>query len=97
MLSASNCLSTTWHDTLTEIREDEEQWKKLLDMELEACLRGLVTRAEQRRDEFLGITLNGANEAITQCSGGQIRTLSRYGLVILLPVVLRNYKWDFEC
>ena len=35
--SASNCLSLTWNETLTEIRDDTEKWNELLRMELEAC------------------------------------------------------------
>jgi 2-polyprenyl-3-methyl-5-hydroxy-6-metoxy-1,4-benzoquinol methylase len=36
-LSASNCLSIGWEEALEEIRHDEEKWKELLRMELEAC------------------------------------------------------------
>jgi SAM-dependent methyltransferase len=36
-VSASNCLSLTWNETLTGIREDDEKWEELLQMELEAC------------------------------------------------------------
>ena len=36
-LSASNCLSTGWGDLLQEIKADEEKWKRLLRIELEAC------------------------------------------------------------
>ena len=36
-LSASQCISTGWDDSLREGQEDPEQWKELLRMELEAC------------------------------------------------------------
>lgn len=36
-LSASNCLSLTWDETLKQIRADSEKWAELLRMELEAC------------------------------------------------------------
>ena len=36
-LSASNCISTVWGDTLKSIRADRTQWDQLLKMELEAC------------------------------------------------------------
>ncbi|MFH2040878.1 MAG: class I SAM-dependent methyltransferase, partial [Chloroflexota bacterium] len=35
--SASNCISLTWNETLTQIRPDTEKWNELLQMELEAC------------------------------------------------------------
>jgi 2-polyprenyl-3-methyl-5-hydroxy-6-metoxy-1,4-benzoquinol methylase len=35
--SASNCISLTWNETLTQIRDDTEKWNELLRMELEAC------------------------------------------------------------
>jgi 2-polyprenyl-3-methyl-5-hydroxy-6-metoxy-1,4-benzoquinol methylase len=37
VMSASDCLSTGWCDTLESIRTDEEKWAELLRMELEAC------------------------------------------------------------
>ena len=36
-LSASNCLSLAWNETLKEIKNDREKWEELLRMELEAC------------------------------------------------------------
>jgi len=36
-MSASNCLSLGWDDSLQEIRADDEKWTELLRMELEAC------------------------------------------------------------
>lgn len=36
-LSASNCISLTWNETLKEIRNDTDKWNELLRMELEAC------------------------------------------------------------
>jgi 2-polyprenyl-3-methyl-5-hydroxy-6-metoxy-1,4-benzoquinol methylase len=36
-MSASDCLSTGWYETLEEIRSDEEKWSELLGMELEVC------------------------------------------------------------
>jgi len=36
-LSASNCLSTGYEETLREIRQDAERWGELLRMEVEAC------------------------------------------------------------
>jgi SAM-dependent methyltransferase len=36
-LSASNCLSLAWNETLKELKNDREKWDELLRMELEAC------------------------------------------------------------
>jgi len=36
-LSASNCLSATWPESLEAIREDANAWQSLIEMELEAC------------------------------------------------------------
>jgi len=36
-LSASSCLSAVWGEKLKDIRADDERWRELLDMELEAC------------------------------------------------------------
>jgi hypothetical protein len=36
-LSASNCVSTVWGESLKEIRADPERWYELLRMEIEAC------------------------------------------------------------
>lgn len=35
--SASNCISLTWNETITQIRDNSEKWNELLRMELEAC------------------------------------------------------------
>jgi 2-polyprenyl-3-methyl-5-hydroxy-6-metoxy-1,4-benzoquinol methylase len=35
--SASNCISLTWNEIMTQIRDDTEKWNELLRMELEAC------------------------------------------------------------
>ncbi len=37
LMSASNCLSSTWKDLLNVWREDERTWQHLLDLELQAC------------------------------------------------------------
>jgi len=34
-ISASGCISLTWHEMLTEIRNDTDKWNELLRMELE--------------------------------------------------------------
>jgi len=36
-ISSSNSLSSTWREELAEIRQDEEKWALVLEMELEAC------------------------------------------------------------
>ena len=36
-LSASNCLSLMWDQTLDQIKHDDNKWNELLRMELEAC------------------------------------------------------------
>ena len=36
--SASNCLSLTWNETLKQIRDDDDKWDELIQMELEACV-----------------------------------------------------------
>lgn len=36
-MSASSCLSTTWNETLTQIRDNPEAWNEVLRMEVEAC------------------------------------------------------------
>jgi len=36
-MSASNCLSAVWGDSLDGIRDDSAKWSELLKMELEAC------------------------------------------------------------
>lgn len=36
-LSASNCLALGWEELLEEVKQDEEKWRELLQMELEAC------------------------------------------------------------
>ena len=36
-ISASNCISLTWNETLKEIRKDPDKWNELLRMELDAC------------------------------------------------------------
>jgi len=36
-LSASNCLSTGWNESLAAIRDDAVKWGELLRLELEAC------------------------------------------------------------
>ena len=36
-LSASNCISLAWNEMLKTIRNDEEKWDELLQMEVEAC------------------------------------------------------------
>ena len=36
-ISASNCLSLAWNETLKETRSDPEKWNELLEMELQAC------------------------------------------------------------
>lgn len=36
-MSASNCLSTNWNETLTQNHENLAQWDELLRVELEAC------------------------------------------------------------
>ncbi len=36
-LSASQCISTGWDDSLRKVQEDPQQWQELLRMELEAC------------------------------------------------------------
>lgn len=36
-LSASNCISLAWNESLKGIRNDHEKWNELLQMELEAC------------------------------------------------------------
>ena len=35
--SASNCISLTWNEIMTQIRDETEKWNELLRMELEAC------------------------------------------------------------
>ena len=37
VLSASNCLSTTWNELLKTTQKDKSKWQHLLEMELEAC------------------------------------------------------------
>jgi SAM-dependent methyltransferase len=37
VLSASDCLAATWGEALESVREDEAQWRFLMEMELEAC------------------------------------------------------------
>ena len=42
-ISASNGLSTGWEEQLAEIKQDQEKWAYLLELELEACAQpGLV-------------------------------------------------------
>lgn len=36
-LSASNCISTGWGETVRDLRDDPDKWDELLKMELEAC------------------------------------------------------------
>jgi SAM-dependent methyltransferase len=36
-ISASNSLSSTWAEKLAEIRQNQQQWELLLELELEAC------------------------------------------------------------
>ena len=36
-LSASNCLALGWEELLDEVKQDEQKWRELLQMELEAC------------------------------------------------------------
>lgn len=36
-LSASNCISLAWNESLKGIRNDHEKWNELLQVELEAC------------------------------------------------------------
>jgi len=36
-VSASSCLSLTWKETLSQVRQNAEKWEELLQMELEAC------------------------------------------------------------
>ncbi len=36
-ISASNCLSATWSDVLMAWHSDEETWKHLVELEIEAC------------------------------------------------------------
>jgi SAM-dependent methyltransferase len=36
-ISSSNSLSSTWGEVLAEIRQDEEKWALMLELELEAC------------------------------------------------------------
>lgn len=37
VMSASNCLSTTWGERLSELPQESDAWRHLLEMELEAC------------------------------------------------------------
>jgi SAM-dependent methyltransferase len=37
VLSASNCLSTTWAGRLSDLQKDEATWQHLIEMEIEAC------------------------------------------------------------
>jgi hypothetical protein len=37
ILSASNCLSTTWAECLSKVQKDGTAWRYLIEMELEAC------------------------------------------------------------
>jgi SAM-dependent methyltransferase len=37
VLSASDCLSATWGDSLKDVQQDEATWQHLLEMEVEAC------------------------------------------------------------
>lgn len=37
LLSASDCLSTTWRDLMLSWREDARTWRHLLELEIEAC------------------------------------------------------------
>jgi 2-polyprenyl-3-methyl-5-hydroxy-6-metoxy-1,4-benzoquinol methylase len=39
-LSASNCLSLMWDETLRQIKTDHNKWSELLRMEIEACADG---------------------------------------------------------
>jgi hypothetical protein len=36
-MSASDCLSATWHELLSTWREDQRTWQHLLELEIEAC------------------------------------------------------------
>jgi SAM-dependent methyltransferase len=36
-ITASNCLSLTWNESLKKIRNDADKWDELLRMELDAC------------------------------------------------------------
>lgn len=36
-ISASNCLSTGWSESLTEVKNEPTKWQELIRMELEAC------------------------------------------------------------
>ena len=36
-ISASNCLSICWDDSLAEVKNDPKKWRELLRMELSAC------------------------------------------------------------
>ena len=36
-ISAPNCLSTRWDDSLAEVKNDPAKWEELLRMELSAC------------------------------------------------------------
>ena len=38
-ISSSNSLSSTWREALAEIRQDEEKWALMLELELEACIQ----------------------------------------------------------
>jgi SAM-dependent methyltransferase len=37
VISASNCLTTTWEDYVESIRDDPEAWGEIIRMEIEAC------------------------------------------------------------
>ena len=37
MISASNCLSTTWTEQLADLPQEGEAWQHLLEMEIDAC------------------------------------------------------------
>jgi len=37
VLSASDCLSATWAERLSNAQEDEAAWRFLVEMEIEAC------------------------------------------------------------
>jgi ubiquinone/menaquinone biosynthesis C-methylase UbiE len=37
LMSASDCLSATWHELLSTWREDKRTWQHLLELEIEAC------------------------------------------------------------
>ena len=61
-VSASNGLSTGWEQQLAEIKQDQEKWAYLLELELEACAQSgyldagthILAVAKKRAQGLLG-------------------------------------------